>query len=132
MKNLFLIFALVFIFVSCSKTEDDTNDQCTGNCTILKGNFVTLNNEPVPNVKVLMKYRVGSELGAYTRKLVDTKSDQNGNFNRNFFIKDNYDQDISRSLNNVAHNAQRLCDVAAIAFHQLMFVLELNRITLVQ
>ena len=36
-----------------------------------------------------MKYRVGSELGAYTRKLVDTKSDQNGNFNRNFFIKDN-------------------------------------------
>jgi hypothetical protein len=36
-----------------------------------------------------MKYRVGSELGSYTRKLVDTKSDQNGNFNRNFFIKDN-------------------------------------------
>lgn len=89
MKNLFKIFALLFIFVSCSKTEDDTNDQCTGNCTILKGNFVTLNNEPVPNVKVLMKYRVANELGSYTRKLVDTKSDQNGNFNRNFFIKDN-------------------------------------------
>lgn len=89
MKNLLKIFALMFIFVSCSKTEDDTNDECTGNCTILKGNFVTLNNEPVSNVKVLMKYIKSNELAFYSRKLVDTKTDINGNFNRNFFIKDN-------------------------------------------
>jgi hypothetical protein len=79
----------MFIFVSCSKTEDDTNDECTGNCTILKGNFVTLNNEPVSNVKVSMKYIKSNELAFYSRKLVDTKTDLNGNFNRNFFIKDN-------------------------------------------
>lgn len=89
MKNLLKIFALMFIFVSCSKTEDDTNDECTGNCTILKGNFVTLNNEPVSNVKVSMKYIKSNELAFYSRKLVDTKTDINGNFNRNFFIKDN-------------------------------------------
>ena len=89
MKNLLKIFALMFIFVNCSKTEDNANDECTGNCTILKGNFVTLNNEPVTNVKVSMKYIKSNELAFYSRKLVDTKTDLNGNFNRKFFIKDN-------------------------------------------
>jgi hypothetical protein len=84
-----LLFIVIISIVSCSKTEDDTNDECSGNCTILKGNFVTLNNEPVPNVKVSMKYIKSNELAFYSRKLVDTESDQNGNFNRNFFIKDN-------------------------------------------
>ena len=89
MKNVFKIFALIFIFTSCSKTEDDTNNVCTSNCTVLKGKFVTLNNEPVPNIKVSLKYVRSNELAYFARKIVNTQSDQNGNFNKNFFIKDN-------------------------------------------
>lgn len=52
MKNLFKIFVLLLIITSCSKTEDDTSNECTSNCTVLRGKFVTLNNIPVPNIKV--------------------------------------------------------------------------------
>ena len=89
MKNIFKIFVLIFIFTSCAKTEDDTNNDCTSNCTVLKGKFVSLNNEPVQNIKVSLKYIRSNELAYYARKIVDTQSDQNGNFNKNFFIKDN-------------------------------------------
>ena len=90
MKNLFKIFVLLFIFTSCSKTEDDTRNECTSNCTVLKGKFVTLNNVPIPNIKVSLKYRTGGGGlgGGSTRKIVNTQSDINGNFNKNFFIKD--------------------------------------------
>ncbi len=91
MKTLFKLFILILIFTSCEKTEDNTNDNCTSNCTTLKGKFVSLNNVPVANIKVSMKYRIsgGGFGGGSTRKLVNTQSDQNGNYNKNFFIQDN-------------------------------------------
>lgn len=90
MKHLFKLLFLAVLFTSCEKTEDDTNENCTSSCTTLKGKFVSLNNVPVPNVKVTMKYRIsgGGFGGGSTRKLVNTQSDQNGDFNKNFFIKD--------------------------------------------
>jgi len=88
MKNILKIFALLLIVTSCSKTEDDTNNECTSNCTVLKGNFVTLNNVPVPNIIVSLKYVRSNELAYLARKIVNCQSDQNGNFNKNFFIKD--------------------------------------------
>lgn len=90
MKNLITVLILFLIFTSCEKTEDDTNNACTSNCTTLSGKFITLNNQPVPNIKVSLKYRIGGgELGGgSTRKIVSTKSDQYGNYNNNFFIKD--------------------------------------------
>lgn len=89
MKNILKIFALLLIVTSCSKTEDDTNNECTSNCTVFKGKFVTLNNEPVSKIKVSMKYVQSNELAYLARKIVNTESDQNGIFNKNFFIKDN-------------------------------------------
>lgn len=90
MKHLIGLFTLLFLFTSCEKTEDDTNDSCTSNCTTLSGKFITLNNVPVPNVKVSLKYRIGGgELGGgSTRKIVSLKSDQYGNFYKDFYIKD--------------------------------------------
>lgn len=90
MKNLIKVFVLFLIFTSCEKTEDDTADVCTSNCTTLRGKFITLNNLPVSNIKVSLKYKIGGgELGGgSTRKIVNTQSDQNGNFNNSFFIKD--------------------------------------------
>ncbi|WP_310560265.1 hypothetical protein [Flavobacterium sp.] len=91
MKNLITVFVIFLFFTSCEKTEDDTENDCTSNCTTLSGKFVTLNNVPVSNIKVSLKYRIsGGELGGgSTRKIVSTQSDQSGNFYKNFFIKDN-------------------------------------------
>jgi hypothetical protein len=90
MKNLKALLILFVIFTSCEKVDDDTNDICTSDCTTFRGKFVSLNDEPVPNIKVTLKYRIsGGELGGgSTRKIVDTRSDQQGIFNKNFFIKD--------------------------------------------
>jgi hypothetical protein len=90
MKNLIAIFILFLLFTSCEKTEDDTDNNCTSNCTTLSGKFISLGNQPVPNIKVSLKYRIsGGELGGgSTRKIVDTKSGQDGNFYKDFFIKD--------------------------------------------
>lgn len=90
MKNLFKIFAFLLIFTSCVKTEDDTNNECTSNCTIIRGKFISANDAPVSNIKVSLKHRIsGGELGPWIiRKIVNTQSDLNGNFNKNFYIKD--------------------------------------------
>lgn len=91
MKNLIKIIFLIFVVTSCSKTEDDTNNECTSNCTIIRGKFISANNAPVPNIKVSLQYRIsGGGLGPLSiRKIVNTQSDKNGNFNKNFYIKDN-------------------------------------------
>lgn len=89
MKNLLNLIFIILFFIGCSKSEDDTNDICISNCTILKGKFISLNNEPVSDIKVTLRYIKSNELAYYSRKIVEEKSDLNGNFNKNFFIKDN-------------------------------------------
>lgn len=90
MKNFFYFITLSIILTSCEKVDDDTKKGCTNDCTTLKGKFVTLNNVPVSNIKVSLKYKIwGGELGgSYTRKIVCTQSDENGNYNKNFYMKD--------------------------------------------
>lgn len=83
---------MIIALPACSKkTINDTDKPCTQNCTIVQGRFVTANNLPVPNVNIQGQYNVpGSSVfgGGSTRLLVSTKSDQNGNYNQSFFIKD--------------------------------------------
>jgi hypothetical protein len=50
---------------------------------------VTLNNIPIPNVNVKLEYRIGQPIGGgSTRKIVNTQSNKNGEYNKNFYIKD--------------------------------------------
>lgn len=88
MKYFLIFFTILQLFCSCVKEEDDSDNECSSDCTTLKGKFVTLNNVPLPNIKVTMKYTHSDIFFYYSRKLVDTKSDQNGNFNKRFFIRD--------------------------------------------
>ncbi|MTH17755.1 hypothetical protein [Flavobacterium sp. LC2016-01] len=85
-----LLLILVLTFVSCEKVDDDTRKDCSSNCTTIRGRFVSVNDEPVANMNVSLNYRIsGGELGGgYTRKIVNLKSDKNGNFDQNFYIKD--------------------------------------------
>ncbi len=90
MKIICKLFFFFLILISCEKIEDDSNSNCTSNCTTLMGKFVSLDNVPIPNIKVEMRYRVsgGGFGGGSTRKLVNISSDKNGNFNKKFFIQD--------------------------------------------
>lgn len=91
MKNFFYFITLSIILTSCEKVDDDTKKDCTADCTTLKGKLISLNGAPVSNVNISLKYRIwGGELGGgYTRKIVSTQSDKNGNFYKTFYLKDN-------------------------------------------
>ena len=97
MKNFLTLFLLLFI-VGCSKTDNDTKDVCTSDCTTISGKFITENNSPVAGITVSLSYHIsGGELGGgYTRKIVSTESDQNGIFDKDFHLKDNELGDSSR------------------------------------
>lgn len=96
--NRFLILLLSVLIISCSKTDNDTKDVCTADCTTISGKFVTVNNAPVPGIKVSLSYHIsGGELGGgYTRKIVNTQSDADGIFNKSFYVKDNELGDSAR------------------------------------
>lgn len=87
MKNSFYLLVLLFCFSSC-REDDDSKDNCTGNCTTLTGKIVSLNNEPVANVRVTLEYRIGGYGGSSTRKIVSVNTDSNGNYYKDFFVKD--------------------------------------------
>ena len=89
MKKIISFLLIISIF-SCSKTEDDTDINCTSDCTTLQGRFITLDNQGIKGVKISINYRIpGGELGGgYTRKIAEVKTDQYGNFYKEFYIKD--------------------------------------------
>ena len=89
MKKIIAILLLISVY-GCPKTEDDIDNVCTSDCTILQGRFITLNNVGIEGVKVLLKYRIsGGPLGGgSTRFIVETETDENGNYYKEFYIKD--------------------------------------------
>ncbi|KUJ61358.1 hypothetical protein AR687_13010 [Flavobacteriaceae bacterium CRH] len=87
MKKLLLLFLLI-IAVSCSKTEDDTRDTCTMNCTTLSGNFITVDNKPLAGIEVSFSYHIGSQVGSYTRKIAKTKTNSKGDYSVDFHLND--------------------------------------------
>lgn len=85
----FLLLSLLTIAFSCTKTEDDTTNNCSMNCTTLSGNFLTSNNEPLSNVEVSFDYKVSGTLGGgKLRKIARTKTDSKGNYSVDFYLKD--------------------------------------------
>lgn len=88
MKRIILLFTLV-TFYGCFQTEDDTNNNCTSNCTILKGRIITTDNQGISGVNLTFKYFKGAELSSSTRKISDINSDGNGYFYDEFYLKDN-------------------------------------------
>lgn len=86
----FTLLLLILTFYGCSKIDDDTDDVCNLNCTTLQGRFVTLNDVGVKGVKVFLKYRISrGPLGSSsTRLITETKTDDYGNFHKEFYIKD--------------------------------------------
>ena len=89
MKKIFFLLSILTL-CGCSKIEDDTDSICTSDCTILQGKFITMNNEGIPGVKVSIQYQHGGGLlPYYARKIAETVTDENGDFYKEFYIKNN-------------------------------------------
>jgi hypothetical protein len=89
--NKFILILLIMSLYGCSIIDDDTNNICPSDCTTLQGRFITQNNVGLKGVKVLLKYRTsgGALGGGSTRLIVDTQTDENGNFYKEFYINNN-------------------------------------------
>lgn len=87
-KMLFLL--LILTYYGCTKIDDDTNKICNSDCTTLQGKFITVNNEGVKGVKVSIEYKIsgGPFGGGNIRKITETVTGQDGNFYKEFYIKE--------------------------------------------
>lgn len=86
MKKIILILLGLFALQSCVK--DDTDLTCMADCTTIQGQLVTAKGEPLQNIPVALNYHVSYGVGAALRKIKETKTDQNGNYSMQFYIKD--------------------------------------------
>jgi len=86
---------IILTFYGCFRTEDDTGNVCSSNCTVLQGRIITMNNEEISGVNLKFEYFRGASLSSYTRVISDLNSDENGNFYDEFFLED---EEIDESL----------------------------------
>lgn len=98
MKKIILLLLILTLY-GCFRTEDDTNNVCSSNCTVLQGRIVTMNNEGISGVNLKFEYFRGASLSSYTRVISDLNSDENGNFYDEFYLEDEeIDESISGNL----------------------------------
>ncbi len=89
MKNLLAILFIIAVFPGCSKTIDDTSQNCVSNCTTIRGRIFTKYDRPILNVDLALSYRKNT--GTYshsTRKIKNVRSDQNGYYEMIFNLQD--------------------------------------------
>ncbi len=96
----FILISLILTLSGCSKTDDDTNNICSSDCTILQGRFITMDNEGINGANLAFEFiRGGGYLPTYTRLISDLVSDENGNFYDEFYLEDSeIDSSSSGSL----------------------------------
>lgn len=85
----FLVLALCVALSSCFGTDDDSNKACTANCNGFNGRIYTENNVGVPNVEVTLRYELHQVATNYQRIIAKVKTDENGYYDINAYIKDN-------------------------------------------
>ena len=75
--------------ISCWKDIDDTNKDCTSNCTTITGRIITEGGTVgVSGLKFNLDWIIKSELGGTYRNIKNFTTDNNGYFNINFYATD--------------------------------------------
>ena len=90
MRNLTksLLMVLFVCLASCYGTDNDTSQICNGNCNVFTGRIYTENNTGIPDVEITLSYSL-NQIGAnYNRIIAKSKTDNNGNYTIEAFIKD--------------------------------------------
>jgi hypothetical protein len=88
MKKIFLLFIILYTFYGCFREEDDTNQVCSSNCTILQGQVITTNNQGISGINLTFEFFKGASLSSYTRLISNINSNNNGNFFDKFYLND--------------------------------------------
>lgn len=89
MKNAVYLLLALLLFIACEKREDDSDLECTANCTRIEGRVFTKDNMPVKNAEMIFKFQKSTGTNAiYTRIIADAKTDSNGNYAMDFYLKD--------------------------------------------
>lgn len=87
-KTLFYLIILI-AFIGCEKEDDDSDMECTSDCTTLSGRVVTSGNLPLKGIKIQLKYIKSSFLYYHSWLKRDATTDANGCYSMSFNIKDN-------------------------------------------
>jgi hypothetical protein len=84
------IFCLMFlILISCEKVENDANLTCAKDCTHIEGRIVTKDNLPVKDIGIVFRFQKNTgTYSLYSRIIAQTKTDVQGNYSMDFFLKD--------------------------------------------
>ena len=84
-----LIVVLLVNFISCSK-DDNVYYDCNGDCNQFKGRVYTEDGVGIRDVEILVSFTAsyGSGLN-YTRNIAKSKTDSDGNYYMEGFVKDN-------------------------------------------
>ncbi|HSP40172.1 MAG TPA: hypothetical protein VLN46_01990 [Gillisia sp.] len=89
MKKIILLMVIAMGLQSCSKTDDDTGNVCTTDCTTITGRFVTQGNTPLKGIEVILEYKISNNLsGGRTRIIGKTTTDDNGSYKMFVFLED--------------------------------------------
>lgn len=88
MKKIFLFSIIIFTLYGCFREEDDSNNICSSDCTILQGRIITTNNQGISGINLTFEYSLSSPLSSYTRLISDINSNDNGNFYDEFYLED--------------------------------------------
>lgn len=89
MKKIILLMVIAMGLQSCSKTDDDTGNVCTTDCTTITGRFVTQGNTPLKGIEVILEYKISNNLsGGRTRIIGKTTTDDNGSYKMVVFLED--------------------------------------------
>lgn len=89
MKIKFAVIIILFLLVSCWKDIDDTNNNCTNDCTTISGRIVTEDGTvPASELNFQLDWKIQSELGGTYRNIKKFKSDKNGFFDISFHVTD--------------------------------------------
>ncbi|MGG8497886.1 hypothetical protein ACQY1Q_15850 [Tenacibaculum sp. TC6] len=92
-KNLGLL-VILFLISSCIKDDDDSNIQCSNNCTLIKGRIFKADGKGIENIEISLHYWLKDKFAYIKRKIGKAFTDSNGNYKMNVFL---YDTEIGNS-----------------------------------
>jgi hypothetical protein len=89
MKMNFVIVLILLLLESCWSDIDDTDKNCTSDCTIISGMILTEGGTvPASGLNFQLDWEITSELGGTYRNIKKFQSDKNGYFEFSFHATD--------------------------------------------
>lgn len=90
----FALLTLFFFTLSCIRDDDDSDKQCSSNCTTIKGRVFRADGKGLENKEVSLHFWLKDEFAYLKRKIGKAFTDSNGYYEMSVFL---YDTEIGDS-----------------------------------